>query len=215
MLEQLPAYFRPVILLGYYTGWRVRSEVLPMKWSQVDFDAGIVRLEPNTTKNDEGREFPFTSFPHLRDLLELRHERTRALEKETVRIIPWVFHRSGARIRSYSRWDTAREAASTEERDGVKVATRPHLKDRLVHDLRRTAVRNLERAGVARSVAIKLTGHKTEAVYRRYAIVASSDLEEGVAKLGSFTRRVVEREWAPLGPHCPFFDGVGARVLTV
>ena len=184
MLEHLPTYLRPVILLGYYTGWRVRSEVLPMKWSQVDFDAGIVRLEPNTTKNDEGREFPFSSFPHLRGLLESQRERTRALEKETGRIIPWVFHRSGRRIKSYrSQWDMAREAASTEERDGVKVVTRPHLKDRLVHDLRRTAVRNLERAGVPRSVAMKLTGHKTEAVYRRYAIVAKSDLEEGVAKL--------------------------------
>ncbi len=44
-------------------------------------------------------------------------------------------------------------------------------------------MRNLERAGVPRSVAMRLTGHKTEAVYRRYAIVAKSDLEEGVAKL--------------------------------
>ena len=45
-----------------------------------------------------------------------------------------------------------------------------------------TAVRNLERAGVPRSVAMKLTGHLTEAVYRRYAIVVQSDLREGVAK---------------------------------
>ena len=183
-LYHLPAYLRPVIRFGYYTGWRVRSEVLPMKWNQVDFDAGIVRLEPNTTKNDEGREFPFTSFPDLRDLLESQRERTRDLETKTGQIIPWVFHRSGLRIKSYrSQWDTAREAASTEKRDGVKVVTRPHIKDRLVHDLRRTAVRNLERAGVPRSVAMKLTGHKTESVYRRYAIVAKSDLEEGVAKL--------------------------------
>ena len=56
---------------------------------------------------------------------------------------------------------------------------------RLVHDLRRSAVRNLERAGVSRSVAMKLAGHKTEAVYRRYAITSAADLSEGVAKLAA------------------------------
>jgi len=46
-----------------------------------------------------------------------------------------------------------------------------------------TAVRNPERAGVPRSVAMKLTGHKTEAIYRRYAIVCEADLSEGLRKL--------------------------------
>jgi hypothetical protein len=54
----------------------------------------------------------------------------------------------------------------------------------LCHGFRRPAgVRNLEQSGVSRSVAMKLTGHKTEAVYRRYAIVSSSDLQATVGKL--------------------------------
>ena len=53
------------------------------------------------------------------------------------------------------------------------------------HDLRRTAVRNLERAGVPRSQAMKLTGHETESVYHRYAIVSDGDLEAAGERLGS------------------------------
>lgn len=53
----------------------------------------------------------------------------------------------------------------------------------LLHDLRRSVARKLERAGISRSAAMKLTGHKAEAVYRRYAIIAESDPWEANAKL--------------------------------
>jgi integrase len=65
--------------------------------------------------------------------------------------------------------------------------TKAGLPGMLVHDFRRTAVRNLERAGVPRSVAMKITGHKTESVYRRYAIVSDADLQEASRRLtGTF-----------------------------
>jgi integrase len=47
----------------FYTGWRSRSEVLPLRWGQVDFAGGFVRLEPGTTKNNEGRMASGTYFP--------------------------------------------------------------------------------------------------------------------------------------------------------
>jgi integrase len=128
------------------------------------------QLEPGTTKNGEGRTFHFT--PELRALLEAQRECTAAVQAKTDRIIPHVFHRDGDPIKSFrGSWFAACDAA--------------HVPGRIFHDLRRTAVRNLERAGVPRSVAMKLTGHKTEAVYRRYAIVSDADLRDAADKLAA------------------------------
>lgn len=169
--QKLPEPLRPFVRFLHLTGWRA-GEALGLKWAGVDFAAKVIRLEPGVTKNGEGREFPFAAFPALAELLQEQRDRTSALERKHSRIIVPVFHREGRAIRSYARsWTAACKAAG--------------IPGRLVHDLRRTAVRNLERAGVSRSVAMKLTGHKTEAVYRRYAITSAADLSEGVAKLSA------------------------------
>lgn len=182
ILHELPQPVAAVVHFAALTGWR-KGEVLPLQWAQVDFDAGVARLAPGTTKNDEGPEFPFGALPPLEALLTSQRSLTRALERERGTIVPHVFHRDGKPIRSIrGAWDAACERAG--------------LEGALFHDLRRTAVRNLERAGVPRSVAMKLTGHKTEAVYRRYAIADAAALAEGVEKLarlhqGEASRRKV------------------------
>jgi integrase len=75
----------------------------------------------------------------------------------------------------------------TESKRGVLTRTARNARcpapGRMPHDFRRTAVRNLERAGVSRSVAMKLTGHKTESASRRHAIVVEADLTEAARKL--------------------------------
>jgi integrase len=60
IVAHLPTAIRPAVQLAYITGWRIPSEVLPLQWRHVDFEARVVRLDPHTTKNDEGRTFPFT-----------------------------------------------------------------------------------------------------------------------------------------------------------
>jgi integrase len=56
---------------------------------------------------------------------------------------------------------------------------------RILHDFRRTAVRNLERAGVSRSAAMAMVGHETETIYRRYAIADEASLKEAAVKLAA------------------------------
>ena len=168
VLAHLPADLKAVFEVAYITGWRVKSEILTRQWAHVDLQSGWLRLEPGETKNTEGRQFPLT--PDLRAVLERQRERTLVIERATGTIIPWIFHRSGTPIRSFRRaW--------------VAVCKQAGLSDRIPHDFRRTAVRNLERAGVPRSTAMKMVGHKTESIYRRYAIVDEAMLKEGATKL--------------------------------
>src|SRR5690348_8642226 len=74
VLEKLPTMYRPVVFFLYYTGWRVgskRGETLHLRWREnVDWRGQVVRLEPGTTKNKQGREFPFGGLPALKALLE-------------------------------------------------------------------------------------------------------------------------------------------------
>jgi integrase len=181
VVEQLPDYLKLLAQVAYITGWRTRSELLTRQWRHVDFAAGWLRLDPGKSKNGEGRNFPFT--PELREILEAQRDYVRTIESDTNSIIPWVFvHRDGTPIRSFRHaWK--------------KACVRAGVPGRLVHDLRRTAVRNLERAGVPRSAAMKMTGHKTETVYRRYAIVDSTMLQEAATKLSRLHQN--EREAAP------------------
>lgn len=64
----LPEHVQPAITFAYITGWRIKSEVMSLRWDQVDFESAVVRLHPGSSKNEEPREFPFTD--ELRGLLE-------------------------------------------------------------------------------------------------------------------------------------------------
>ena len=166
---------------AYLTGWRVADELLTRQWKHLDFGAGWLRLEPGETKNGEGRMFPLTL--DLRRVLEAQRERTSQIEHATGQIIPWLFHCQGRPIKSFKRaWKAACLAVGFAHVEGAG-AQRLVIVHKIPHDFRRTAVRNLERPGVLRSTAMKMVGHKTEAIYRRYAIVDEAMLQEGAAKL--------------------------------
>jgi len=161
---ELPDYLYGVITFAYYTGWR-KGEILGLCWRQVDLEAGEVRLEPGTTKNGDGRLMILPD--ELREVLELLWER-RAPDCE------FVFHRDGERIGDFEKaWSNA--------------CKRAQCPGRLFHDLRRTAVRNMVRSGIAERVAMQITGHKTRAIFDRYHIVSEADLREAACRMAAFT----------------------------
>jgi integrase len=106
----------------------------------------------------------------LKRLLEEQRAKTMAIERQAGQIIPWVFHRSGKPIKSFKvAWQGACRRAGPP--------------DRLFHDFRRTAVRNMVRAGIPERVAMQMAGHKTHAIFDRYHIVSEGDLREAARKL--------------------------------
>jgi integrase len=167
--DALPEPLRGVVTFAYFTGWRIASEVLPLHWSQVDRTAKTVRLEPGQTKNAEGRSVAYDLLPELVTTIDDQWKEHEQLKAEGT-ICPYVFNRRGKRIREFrDAWKNACEAAG--------------VPNRLLHDLRRTAVRNLVRAGVSEKTAMQITGHKTRSVFDRYDIVNEADVRAALGKL--------------------------------
>ncbi len=160
--QELPEYLRPVMTMGYYTGMRL-GEILGLSWANVDFFAGEIRLDPGTTKNDEPRTIPLAG--ELVEMLKIEREKNPGAE--------FIFARDGQRIGTFGKaWKSACKRAG--------------LHGLLFHDLRRTAVRNLVRAGVPERVAMAISGHKTRAIFERYNIVSGRDLKDAARKLESY-----------------------------
>lgn len=177
VLAHLNVDERPVIEVAYHTGWRVPSEILTRERRHLDLKAGWLRLDPEETKNRKGRMFPLT--PELRQVLEEQVARIEAAEREKGRMIPWLFPRLdpfhfGDRINRLHSWHEACRKAG--------------CPGRLMHDFRRTAVRNMERAGVSRSAGMALSGHLTTAVYQRYAVVDETTLREAAEKIAALRK---------------------------
>jgi integrase len=156
--DALPADLRTLFVCGYITGVR-KGELLAITWSQVDFGSNLIDLDPDKTKTGEGRVVPILA-GDMHDLLAAA-KRDR---DENWPDAPWVFSRGGMRIRDFrSAWERACKAAGVPELN--------------FHDLRRTAVRNMRRAGVPQVIRMKISGHKTDSMERRYNIVDANDLD--------------------------------------
>src|SRR3989441_167863 len=160
--QELPEHLRALATLGFYTGMR-KGEILKLNWGNVNLADSTLRLHAGETKNDGARTIPLTG-----EVLEM----LRILRQQNPNS-KLVFAHNGQPIRHFEKsWKSA--------------CVRAGMPGLLFHDLRRTGVRNLIRAGVPERVAMSISGHKTRTIFDRYNIVSERDLHDASRKLENY-----------------------------
>ena len=201
--KALPSYLKSPITMAYHTGMR-KEEILGLQWSQVVLMDGKISLTPQDTKNNEARGIYMDG-----ELLETINFQ-RVLRDQRFPKCPWVFFgETGERIKDFrGSWDTACIEAGlcdpltdelgnpVKDKKGKPVL----IPSKLFHDFRRTAVRNMVRAGVPERVAMAISGHKTRSVFDRYNIVNEDDLKKASERVKKYhEERVILSHGQSLG----------------
>jgi integrase len=164
VLRHANATLRPVLIVAYYTGWRIQS-ILDLEWRQVDLIEKVFGLASQQTKNRKATTFPLDTYPELLMCLQTLRAETDAAEKRLGQIIPYVFHRDGEPVRSIrTAWELARKKAG--------------VPGRIIHDFRRTAVRRLKREGWSETEIMNMVGLKTRSMFDRYNVTTAEDIIE-------------------------------------
>ena len=171
LLEVLPEWLTDVARFGYLTGWR-RGEVLGLQWRAVDMAGQVLLLRSDETKTRRSRLLAVEG-----PLLEVLRRRETAR-----RPCPWVFHRDGRRI-----------TPSHFQRTWVRACAQSDNTGKLFHDFRRTAVRNMVRAGVPERIVMEVSGHRSRSVFDRYNIVNEADMRQAMIQTYAYleTRKSV------------------------
>lgn len=160
--EVLPPYLKPVVVTAYFTGMR-RGEIIELEWKRVDLFGGVIDLTPDDTKTSDPRRIYFEGVKELKEVL-IQAERNRKPHQKTV-----LAKSDGSPV---PKWYM--------ERLFKKACLDAEVGPYRFHDLRHTFNTNMLKAGVDQTVIMKLTGHKTNAMFTRYTHL---DKEIGLAAM--------------------------------
>jgi integrase len=170
--KRLPETHALAVAFCYALAWR-RNEVLGLEWRHVDLESGEVSLDADQSKTDEARKayLPQDLLTNLR----AHRQQVEAVQRRLGRVIPRVFVRLRGKLAGNPVGDFRKRWMKACKEAGV-----PGL---LVHDLRRSDVRNMVRDGITEGVAMRISGHRTRSVFDRYNITSSKDLQEAALRL--------------------------------
>jgi hypothetical protein len=169
-----------------------------LKVCQVDFNANVIRLDPTQAKNKEAREVAMTR--SIRALL------VECAEGKKPEDALFTRDRSGKPVRTFRKaWENlcvqagmgkliCLDCGKSSPTRTCACGGKTRYEGLILHDMRRTAARNLRRAGVAEGVIMKLGGWKTRSMFERYNIVDQRDLRDALDKLEA-QRVEEERNW--------------------
>ena len=174
--SHLPAYLKPVALTAYLTGMR-RGEIIELAWDRVDLFGGFIDLTSGDTKTEEPRRIYFNSLPELRQVF---------IQKEKTRRVGQCLVFTKADGEPVPKWYMERQF----KKACLDFAVGPYR----FHDLRHTFNTNMVKAGVDQIVIMKMTGHKTNAMFRRYSHLDREMGEDAMAKLdGLLAKKEAEK----------------------
>ena len=163
LIQELPDHLLPIVYVGYYTGMRL-GEILGLTWKKVNMKNGFLDLEPSDTKTSEPRRIYFNDV--LWAIFQ-KANRVRQIDHD------FVFTYKGKPIRNIRK-------------GFFNACQRAGIKNFHFHDLRHTYNTNMRKAGVDQSVIMKLTGHKTLAMFNRYNTIDQDDAISAMDKLNAF-----------------------------
>ncbi len=203
--DNLPDYLHDFTRFGYLTGWR-KGEIASLRWEDVDSD--IIRLRGENAKNGEARAVTLDG--ELAELIERRKFARQVKANGGVMLAALVFHNDGDPVGDFRKaWATAAAAAGLgqficrsckQPVNGHKCEqckTDAKYVGRIFHDFRRTAVRNMVRAGVQERVAMSISGHKTRSIFDRYNIVNEADLRDAMRRTQDYLTASAQQQERP------------------
>ena len=203
VVENLPEYLKDFARFAYYTGMR-KGEIASLRWE--DLDGDIIRLRAENAKNGKARSVPIDG--ELEKVIDRRRVARQVKSSGNVLLAALIFHHDGEAISDFRKaWATACVVAGL-GKFTCRLCGQPVIghkcqecntdslkySGRLFHDFRRSAVRDMVRAGVPETIAMSISGHKTRSMFQRYDICNERDQREAMRATEAYRKRQAQAE---------------------